>query len=216
MEKPQLIFIGAPGSGKGTQAKYFEKQFGYKHLSTGDILRGEIKKHSEIGKQVDSILKAGELVNDTLMKSVLSASLNLREQIYILDGYPRTLPQAENLDSLLGDSIAYQAVFFKLELEQLVHRLSNRRICKNCGAIYNLTSNPPGPDGKCVACGGYEIIQRADDQEDIIKQRIQIYLNNIGPVVDYYRKKSQLVEIAVDDEATNVSARLEELLNLKA
>ena len=130
-----LIFMGAPGSGKGTQAEKLVKEHGFNHISTGNLLRAEVAKGTELGQKVDAVLKAGQLVSDDLMKSLLETNVD-KNVSTIFDGYPRNIDQAHVLDEVLGDS-DYQALFFDVNVEDLVERLTNRVTCKDCGAIYN-------------------------------------------------------------------------------
>ena len=188
-----LIFMGAPGSGKGTQAEKLVKEHGFNHISTGNLLRAEVAKGTELGQKVDEVLKAGQLVSDDLMKSLLEANVD-KNVSTIFDGYPRNIDQAHVLAQVLGDS-EYQALFFDVNVEDLVERLTNRVTCKDCGAIYNLKSHPPKNEGVCDNCGGTNLFQRADDKEDVIRDRQKVYKKSTAPVLAYYKEQDKLAEI---------------------
>lgn len=189
------IFIGAPGSGKGTQAAKLVSDKGYKHISTGDLLRAEIAKATELGKKVKDILSTGSLVSDDLVIQLLKANTDLDAHGYIFDGYPRNLAQAQTLDHEVIQDRKSFAIYFKIDLPRLIGRLTNRRTCKSCGAIYNLITNPLKSEGVCDVCGGHEIIHRDDDREDVIKNRMDVFVKNIEPVLEYYRNSHRLIEL---------------------
>src|SRR5690606_4206001 len=167
--KPQLIFLGAPGSGKGTQAARVVKELGYQHLSTGDLLRNEIKSGSELGQRVTAIMEAGKLVDDATMMDLLRANCDLSGKQYIFDGYPRNADQANVLDENFLKTAPSKAIYFDIDLNILAERLINRRTCADCGEIYNLKSKPPKTDGVCDKCGGHNLQQRKDDNEETVK-----------------------------------------------
>ena len=190
----QLVFLGAPGSGKGTQAKKLVSEKGFKHVSTGDLLRAEIAKGSELGQKVDGILKAGQLVDNDTVLELLKANCDLASSEYIFDGYPRNLDQAKSLDEkILGDS-SKKAVYFEVNVDNLVDRLTNRRTCKSCGEIFNMKTLPPKVEGVCDKCGG-ELQHRADDQEETIRKRMDVFTGEIQPMLDYYKGQGVLVTL---------------------
>ncbi len=195
-----LIFIGAPGSGKGTQAARLVAEKGLKHISTGDLLRSEIAKGSELGKEVKAVMDSGALVSDNLVIRLLQANIDLQKSQYIFDGYPRNIAQAETLDKEVLKGSPSTAVFFDIDMERLVARLTNRRTCKDCGAIYNLISKTPKITGVCDKCGSTNLVQRADDKEDVIKNRLQVFQDAITPVLKYYQDLGRLMR--VDAEKT--------------
>ena len=188
-----LIFMGAPGSGKGTQAEKLVKEHGFNHISTGNLLRAEVAKGTELGQKVDTVLKAGQLVSDDLMKSLLEANIN-KEVSTIFDGYPRNIDQAHVLAEVLGQS-EYQALFFDVNVEDIVERLTNRVTCKDCGAIYNLQSHKPQKEGVCDNCGGTNLFQRADDKEEVIRDRQKVYKDSTAPVLAHYEGEQKLARI---------------------
>lgn len=195
-----LIFIGAPGSGKGTQAARLVSEKGLKHISTGDLLRSEIAKGSELGKEVKAVMDFGVLVLDDLVIRLLQANIDLQKSQYIFDGYPRNIAQAQTLDKEVLKGSPSMAVHFDINLDKLVARLTNRRTCKDCGAIYNLISKMPKITGVCDKCGSTNLVQRADDKEDVIKNRLQVFQDAITPVLKYYQDLGRLMR--VDAEKT--------------
>lgn len=192
--KKHLVFIGAPGSGKGTQSAKFKEEMGYNHISTGDLLRAEIAKQSELGKRVKSVMDSGQLVSDDLVVELLKANINLRDSFYIFDGYPRNIAQAETLDEQILNDYKYIAVYFKLDTEKLVERLTNRRVSPDGKHIYNLKTNPPKVAGICNVTGE-KLVHRDDDKEEVIRERMKVFESTSGPMLDYYKAKGILTEV---------------------
>lgn len=180
-----VIFIGPPGSGKGTQA---EKLKGYRHISTGDLLREEIKKGSKIGLSCKEIIDKGEMVPDALISDLIETHFSPH---ILLDGYPRTLAQARWLDEKVKIS---QVFFFEVNVDKLVERLTNRRVCPSCKGVYNLVSKPPIKPFTCDQCAT-PLMQRADDVETVIRNRMRVYQEETAPVIEYYRQKGQLTKL---------------------
>jgi len=210
--KPQLILLGAPGSGKGTQAAKIVSEFGYNHLSTGDLLRAEILKGSELGNKVKEIIDAGNLVDDATVLELLKVNCDLSGHSYIFDGFPRNGEQAKALDNtVLGNSKAI-AIYFKLDLEVLVERITNRRIAPTSGRIYNLLSNPPQVEGVCDE-SGEALIQRKDDNEETVRNRLNVFKETINPVLEYYRSKNCLVEIDATKSQDEVFSQISNIIN---
>ena len=197
--KSHLIFIGAPGSGKGTQATKFVTISGFKHVSTGDLLRSEIAKKSVLGLEVKKVMDEGKLVSDELVIKLLQANVNL-DQPHIFDGYPRNIAQAKTLDAQVLKGAISKAVYFEIDIARLIERLTNRRTCKSCGSIYNLISKKPKVMGVCDQCGGTELVQRADDKEEVITNRLTVFKNTVDPILDYYQDLGRLIK--VDAEAS--------------
>lgn len=212
MAKSHLIFIGAPGSGKGTQANKLVSDREFKHISTGDLLRAEIAKQSPLGLEVKKVMDEGQLVSDDLVIRLLQANINLTADQYIFDGYPRNLAQAQTLDREVLKSSPSLAVYFEIDMNKLVERLTNRRTCKDCGAIYNLVSKKPKVMGKCDQCGSTNLVQRADDKEDVIKNRLQVFQDTISPVLEYYQDLGRLMkvdaEMSVDEIFKQISSKV--------
>ena len=206
-----LILLGAPGSGKGTQSAKLVKELGYFHVSTGNLLRDEIARESELGKRVKAVMDAGQLVSDELVLELLKANLNLSENSYIFDGYPRNEVQAETLNGIL-EGHQYLAVYFKLDTENLVERLTNRRVTKDGKHIYNLKTNPPKVAGVCDITGE-ELIQRDDDKEEVVRDRMKVFDSTMGPVIDKYRKLGKVVEVNADQSPeavfTEISSKID-------
>lgn len=185
----KLILLGAPGSGKGTISENLTKEFGFYHLSTGELLRGEIAKGTKLGKEIDALLKKGQLFPDEKMIPMVKTALRNKEN-YILDGFPRTIPQAEAIEDLKIDLV----IFLELSESQVVERLSGRRTCPKCQAGYHIKYLPPKKNGICDKCGT-ALIQRADDNPETIKARFETYYKSTHPLIEYYRKKGILKTI---------------------
>jgi adenylate kinase len=199
--KKHLILLGAPGSGKGTQSSKLKKA-GWVHVSTGDLLRSEIAKESDLGKKVKSVMDAGQLVSDELVVELLKSNLNLDSNKYIFDGYPRNHKQANTLDGILKGH-DYVAVYFKVNLDILVERITNRRTTKNGKNIYNLKTNPPKVDGICDVTGD-ALIQRDDDKEDVVRERMNVFEATIDPILDFFNNNNNLVVIDADQNLDQV------------
>jgi adenylate kinase len=195
MKTRHLIFLGAPGSGKGTQASKFVSLRSFKHVSTGDLLRSEIAKKTNLGNEVKKVMDEGQLVSDDLVIRLLQANINLDLQSYIFDGYPRNIAQARTLDERVLENSNSLAVYFEIDIDKLTSRLTNRRTCQKCGAIYNLLSKKPKITGVCDQCGSTDLIQRADDKEDVIKNRLKVFEDTISPVVKYYQDLGRLMKV---------------------
>lgn len=202
--KSHLIFIGAPGSGKGTQASKLVTEKAFKHISTGDLLRSEIAKQSALGLEVKKVMDEGKLVSDELVIRLLQANINLTESQYIFDGYPRNIAQAETLDREVLKGAPSVAVYFDIDIAKLVERLTNRRTCKNCGAIYNLISKKPKVTGVCDKCGSTELVQRADDKEEVISNRLQVFQDTVNPVIKYYQDLGRLMRVDADESVDEI------------
>ena len=191
--KKSIIMLGAPGVGKGTQAKLMAEKFGIPHISTGDMLRAAVKEGTELGKKAKEIMERGELVPDDIMNGIVKERLAKEDckDGYILDGFPRTIAQAEFLDTV--DKINY-AVYIDVPEELIVKRLVLRRTCPNCGAMYHLEFNPPKNDNVCDKCGT-PLVQRDDDKEEVVKNRLAVYNEKTASLLDYYRNRGILYKI---------------------
>lgn len=207
-----LIFLGAPGSGKGTQAMKLVQERKYNHISTGNLLRKEVESKTPLGEQVEAILKEGQLVNDGLIFELLEKNCHLDKFTYIFDGFPRNKNQAEMLDERLLGGYPYRVVYFNLSAEKLVERLINRRMCGDCGKIYNLISRPPSTPDICDSCGQKALYHREDDHEDIIRNRMMVYNEAIASVLDYYGSQSLLVEVAANHSTQEIYRRMVDAL----
>lgn len=183
-----VILTGPPGAGKGTQAELLVDRLGFGKLSTGDALRRQIAQKTEIGRKAEGIMAAGNLVSDELLLEVLKAEFDkIEKDVILLDGYPRNLAQAQTLDGL-GERYKVQAVVhIDVASGELVERLVDRRICSNCGVSYHLKFDPPA-DGVCRKCGS-EVVQRPDDSQEKVINRLKVYEDATKPILDYYEGK---------------------------
>ena len=193
-----LIIMGPPGAGKGTQSRRLGEHLGVPVISTGEILRDEIKRKTTLGSQAKRHMDKGELIPDALMVGVIEERLRRPDCAsgFILDGFPRTVAQADALHktlSQLGGSLEL-AVSLSVPNDELLKRLSGRRTCRECGAMYHIIFDPPTNAGLCNKCNG-ELYQRDDDHEDIISSRLEVYERETSPLLDYYRNHRQLVEV---------------------
>jgi adenylate kinase len=188
-----LIFLGAPGAGKGTLASLLSKDYGIPQISTGDLFRAAVKDGSELGRKVKGIMEKGELVPDSLTVELVKERLGKpdAQQGYILDGFPRTVAQA---DALAEFQKIDAAINFKISDQLVIRRLSGRRVCRSCGAIYHIDNMPPKKEGVCDACGG-ELYIRDDDKIESIKNRLRVFKEQTEPLIAYYRKEGLLQEI---------------------
>ncbi len=182
-----VIFLGPPGAGKGTQAQRLVEEKGFVQISTGDILREAVKKGTELGKKAKEYMDAGKLVPDDLIISIIKEKLKeLEGKDVILDGFPRTIPQAEALDKMLPElgRKVDAVILFSIDDEEVIKRLSGRRIDPKTGKVYHVVYNPPPP--------GVEVIQREDDKEEVIRKRLEVYHQQTAPLIDYYKKQNKL------------------------
>ena len=203
----KLIMLGAPGAGKGTQAKMIAKKYQIPHISTGDIFRANIKSQTELGMKAKSFMDQGMLVPDELTVKILLDRVAQEDckNGYILDGFPRTIPQAEVLDKALtelGDKIDY-AVNVHVPDENIVNRMSGRRACVSCGGTYHVVYAPTKKEGICDACGG-ELILRDDDKPETVQKRLAVYHEQTQPLIDFYQNKGILVEVDGTKEMAEV------------
>jgi len=189
-----LVFIGAPGSGKGTQAEKFKSEHGYKHVSTGDLLRLEVSKETSLGLKIDDIISNGSLVDDETVLELFKSNLDMSDFHYIIDGFPRTLNQCKLLNEHVLDGHAYRAIYFKVNEDRLVERVVNRRIATGSGRIYNLLTDPPAVDGICDI-SGEALIHREDDKEDVVLKRLEVYNKSIEDILKYYSDRGRLVTL---------------------
>lgn len=205
----RTILLGPPGAGKGTQAVKIVDKYGIPHISTGDIFRENIKKGTELGKKAQEYMNKGELVPDDLVIAIATARL-LEDDCkngFLLDGFPRTVYQAEKLDEFLEahNSKIDKVVDISVGKEELMTRLTGRRVCKKCGASYHIVNIPPKKEGVCDICGG-PLIQRDDDNAETAANRIEVYEEQTRPLVDYYKKAGNLVLIDGTTGLENVFA----------
>jgi adenylate kinase len=205
----RLILLGAPGAGKGTVAKRLTAVDGSVQISTGDILRAAVKEGTDLGKKAEAAMKAGDLVSDELIMGIMEARLQEDDckAGFLLDGFPRTIPQAEALKGLLGRlGIELEAaVNLDVPREVILDRLTTRRTCIDCGAIYNVKSAPTKVEGVCDKCGG-KVVQRDDETEEAISNRLDVYNAKTAPLVDFYRGEGMLLDVNAASSETVVAA----------
>ena len=194
----KIIMLGAPGAGKGTQAKMIADKYGVPHISTGDIFRANIKNGTELGKKAKQYMDQGALVPDELTCDLVMDRIQQDDckNGFVLDGFPRTIPQAEALDAALGkinEKMDY-AIDVDVPDENIVNRMSGRRACLNCGATYHLISIPPKVEGICDRCGS-EIVLREDDKPETVQKRLKVYHEQTQPLIDYYKNQGILKSV---------------------
>ncbi len=194
----KIVMLGAPGAGKGTQAKKIAAKYGIPHISTGDIFRANLKAGTELGLKAKEYMDRGALVPDSLTLELIMDRFKEDDckEGYVLDGFPRTIPQAEALTEALkkiNDKLDF-AVNVEVPDEAIVNRMSGRRACLQCGGTYHILYNPPKVEGKCDACGG-DLILRADDSPETVQHRLEVYHNQTQPLIDYYKEEGIFKEV---------------------
>ena len=211
----RVIFLGAPGTGKGTQAVWLSEKFAIPQISTGDILRKAVAEGTELGKAADAVMKSGGLVSDELIVALVRERLEQPDcrPGFILDGFPRTIAQGESLDLMLGREKAIQSViFFDVSEAGIVTRLTSRRTCSGCARNYNMISDPPPASGLCDSCGG-RIIQRPDDSEETVRKRLLVYEEKTAPLKEFYNKQKKLYILRAEQPVERVREELVTLLS---
>jgi adenylate kinase len=207
----RLVLFGAPGAGKGTQAAELKKELKVPHIATGDLLRAAMKAESEVGRRVRGLMDRGELVPDDLVSAMIAERLGAPDTAsgFILDGFPRTLEQANFLDRFLADAGITLDGVVNLEVPEaeIIERLAWRRICSSCGTIFHLKFNPPRDEGRCDECG-QALNQRADDREAAVAERLKVYRSQTEPVVAHYRDQGLLVTIDGRGRRADIAARI--------
>ncbi|MFB6353941.1 MAG: adenylate kinase [Halobacteriales archaeon] len=203
MADPHVLLLGPPGAGKGTQSERLAERFDLEHVTTGDALRANKDMETDHGTPRE-YMEAGELVPDPVVNEIVEAALASADG-YVLDGYPRNLEQAEYLERITDLDVV---AVLEVPRDVLVERLTGRRVCAECGRNYHVEFDPPETPGVCDACGG-ELVQRDDDTEDVVRERLRVYEENTAPVVDYYDEQGQLVRVDGDRPPDAVWADLE-------
>jgi len=211
-----LVFLGAPGSGKGTQAKILSEKKNFFHISTGDLFREEIAKQSELGKKVKDIISQGKLVSDDIVINVIENKIKTLDKNIIFDGFPRTIEQAEALDNMLEkyNKSVDMVLFFEIDEKKIIERISARRSCPKCGKVYNLISQKPKVDNKCDVCNT-ELIQRDDDKKEVIARRLEVYKEQTSPLISYYRTQNIFNVLNADKTPEEIYSELDKLINKK-
>ena len=210
----RLILLGGPGAGKGTQAKKLVEKYNIPQISTGDILRGAVKNNTELGQKAKSFMDSGELVPDEVIIGIVKDRIQEEDckNGFIFDGFPRTTAQAEALDTMLTElNITLDAAInFKVSDEVIVARMSGRRTCAQCQAVFNVKFNPPKQEGVCDKCSG-ELTQRDDEKEEVVRNRLKVYEDQTAPLIEFYNNKGLLKNVNGEQEINTI---FEELTNL--
>jgi adenylate kinase len=212
MSQKNLILLGPPGAGKGTQAKELSTRLSVPHISTGDMLREAVREGTPLGLKAKAVMERGELVSDELLTEIVRERLAKADcdPGFILDGYPRNLAQAGILAGILEDLGKSDLLALELEVadDVIVTRLGSRRSCPDCGAVYNLVFSPPAKEGVCDKCGA-GLVLRNDDKEDVIRERLRVYHEKTAPLSDYYRQRGRLKTVPGDVPPAQVLEKLE-------
>jgi len=209
-----IILFGAPGAGKGTQSALLVEKLGMTQISTGDLFRAAIKNKTELGVKAQSYMDKGQLVPDSIVIGMVEEVLKSGVKNFILDGFPRTVPQAEALDELLKKlslSVS-KAIFLEVPRTELMSRLTGRRVCKNCGAVYHIVNKPSKNEGVCDNCGG-QVVQRNDDKTEVVGARLDVYDQYTSPLKDYYTKAHKYVEIDGNRDTETVFSEIKKLIS---
>ncbi len=190
----KLLIFGAPGAGKGTQAKLICEKLNIEHISTGDLMRAEVREGTELGKELDAIMSRGDYVSDDTTFELLKKKLTgkVLEEGFLLDGYPRTMEQVKMLEKIVGE--VDKAIEIQIDNEVIIKRLSTRRVCDSCGKIYNAVTDGLETGDKCKTCEG-KLYQRKDDTEEAIKIRLETYEKSTKPLINYYENKGQILSV---------------------
>jgi adenylate kinase len=209
----RIILLGPPGSGKGTQGELIEKKYGFPKISTGDLLRREVQEKTPLGGMAEAKMNKGELVSDEIVIEMIKHRILQPDckRGYILDGFPRNVVQARRLEDI-GEKRREIVIDIHLSEQALIQRLSARRICSNCGAIYNLLIRKPRKEGRCDVCGS-ELIQRKDDDPEVIKERLRVYQEQAEALIDYYSKKNVYFRIDGEGKSEAISKNIYSVLD---
>ena len=209
----KLILLGAPGAGKGTQAEFIVKSLNIPQISTGNIIRAQIKSGTELGNRVKAVVESGALVSDELVIELLKDRISQPDCAngFILDGFPRTIPQAEALEAICPVD---EVLEISVPDEKIIARMSGRRVCPVCGASFHVKYNPPKEEGICDACGA-KLITRPDDEAEVVRQRLDVYHSQTEPLVEFYGKKGLLKTVDGDRDIALVTESVKEALGIK-
>ena len=212
----RVIMLGPPGAGKGTQASRIAEAYGVPHISTGDIFRANVKGGTDLGKQAQEYMDRGELVPDEIVVGMVEDRLDQpdAEAGFLLDGFPRTVPQAQALEDLLVDRNEPLDVVlrFAIDQEEVIRRLTGRRTCQDCGAVYHVDTRPPSEPGVCDECGG-DVVQRDDDREEVVMNRLEVYRRQTEPLEYFYWERGLLRDVTAVGEVDEVTARAMDVLS---
>ena len=213
----RIVLLGPPGAGKGSLAGVIKEMMSIAHISTGDMLREEMKKGSPLGLEIKALIEKGALVSDEIVTRLVEERVSTDktlDQGYMLDGFPRTVKQAGDLDKILariGKPLDF-ALSMDASIDVILLRLTGRRVCRKCGSIFHLRNKPAKVAGVCDSCGG-ELYQRSDDNEETIRKRMDVYMTSTAPIVDYYAATGRLKKVSGDKETIDVREDLIKLLN---
>jgi adenylate kinase len=211
----RIILLGAPGCGKGTHSAWITEGFGIPQISTGDILRAAVAAGTELGRSAKGFMDTGQLVPDEVILGLIRERLVEADVAagFILDGFPRTIPQAEGLEGILADGKQPLDRVIKIDVarEELIQRITNRRVCSRCKAVYNVEFRPPKVAGTCDLCGG-AVIQRDDDQEETVVRRLAVYERETAPLIEYYENKGLLAVVDGNENYDSTRAGIERIL----
>jgi len=207
-----LVLLGPPGAGKGTVGSSLSEEWGLPLISSGDILRENLKKETDIGKKAKKYVESGELVPDEIVIEMIEKELckSIYDNGFIMDGFPRTIKQAEMFDRLVDGDNDIKVIYLKADDDFLVKRLSLRRVCENCGKIYHLVNLPPAKEGVCDTCGG-KLIQRVDDREDVVRNRLEVYKKLTAPLIEYYKGKNILFMVNGEGKLENTLSEIKKI-----
>ncbi len=213
----RLVLLGPPGAGKGTLANLLRDHLKIQHISTGDILREEMKKESPLGKKTKTIVDRGALVPDDIVTKIIENKFsedNLIHQGFLLDGFPRTKLQAEDLDKILNPlhKPLDCALYLDASRKIIIQRLTGRRVCRHCGAVYHIHNRLPKIEGKCDVCNGH-LYQRPDDNEETIKTRLDVYIKSTAPIIEYYAQQKKLLKVDGDRDSEKVFEQFMKRIN---
>jgi adenylate kinase len=207
----RVIFLGPPGAGKGTQAGELAREWAVPHIATGDMLRAAAARGAGLGLEAKRYMDSGGLVPDAIVIGLVDERLGEADAVagWVLDGFPRTLPQAEALDALLRRRRLEidRVVYLEVSRAELLRRMTGRRVCRRCGATYHLVSAPPRTAGRCDRCGG-ELYQREDDAEAAVARRLDVYATQTAPLLDHYRRRGVLAEVAAEGRVEEIGAAI--------
>jgi len=211
-----LILLGPPGAGKGTQAAKIIEKYKIPQISTGDILRAAVREGTELGKEAQKYMNEGKLVPDSIVIGIIKERLQKDDckNGYILDGFPRTIVQAEELDKMLKEMGSKLDVVISIEVpdEEIIQRITGRRMCKECGAVYHIKYNPPKRDGICDKCNG-QLYQRDDDKEETVRARLDVYKKQTEPLKEYYSKQNILKEVDGTGDINKIFEQIDAILS---